>query len=191
MKDILEIPEMHIAIGRETIPAINPDKKTFFVYRTRLRIGRLEKCLETVLQNRNLRIRADIVKIFINSRVVDLPEQIIDRLLLFFVLRPDTTDGFDCHRFIHLLKNVSPLGGGGFNQEAWDWNILNKEDDLATGESIAIFDDHSQIQHSALFVAEGLYLSMSGVNGPLIVASLPETLKGHRGKFAMHISPKR
>lgn len=78
---------------------------------------------------------------------------------------------FDCNCFVHYLAGV-PYTFGKFDSRSWDISLIAETNPLKPGDAILIGYGPSEINHVAISLGQGLYLSKFGQSGPLLVTDL-------------------
>lgn len=124
----------------------------------------------------------------------DLPEKMLDRLADFIREKENIQECFDCSSFVYGLNDIPNLSEEPISDK-WRVQRIAGESQLIPGDSVMILGDKTEkgfeVEHFAIYIGEGLYLSKFGDEGPMIAATREE-MQNFYGKdgFACKITPK-
>lgn len=199
--DVIDEKATKLIIEREDGIAENSDSQQRFEVKL-LNLGRSQIDKPYSYYRLSNLSRTDSVQVLMRTdqglKNIHLPEQMLSNIARF--IREDSKpreERFDCGSFAHFINDI-PYQFSNYRAESWDMRLLNDENNLKPGDTIALtktdnpndFSD-GDITHFAIYLGDSLYLSKFGSKGKLIVANLEEMKKGFGGDYFFQANPKK
>lgn len=146
-----------------------------------------------------MHLTAEKLEVFIQKgsifEKVPLKEDIFTNLKSFLTQASSSSlPGFCCVDFVNLLfEKFRKENLNEFDAEQWSTYTF-EEKELVEGDAIAtgIKKEHeTSLNHFAMYLGSGLYLSVGGINGDLIITGLEPMKKMYEANSAMLLCPKK
>jgi hypothetical protein len=181
--------ETKINITNENLTVYNKSNEIYWKVKS-VFVGRRFEPSTPITTLKNL-TNTDQVGIYYEGKKVDLPKNILEKLIKYFKQRPNQNTNFDCSSFAHFLNDI-PYQFPNFYKNNWIFEKLTTHDLLA-GDTIIISSvgNENDFVHLAIYINNGIYLSKFGNSGNLIFATLEEMKKGFGGQTSFKITPNK
>ncbi|HEV7736182.1 MAG TPA: hypothetical protein VGO47_02270 [Chlamydiales bacterium] len=111
-----------------------------------------------------------------------------------FILQGPSTSAFCCVDFVQkLFDKYVPQCPHTFDKKEWKFFRCTRKQLPKAGDAIALAAEQSKelLRHFAFCLGQGLYLSVAGDNGPLVVTELEELKNLYRARTVFVISPRK
>ena len=111
-----------------------------------------------------------------------------------FVLRGPPIPAFCCVDFVQkLFDKYVPQLPHTFEEEKWKFFRCTQKTPPKAGEAVALANERSRklFRHFAFCLGQGLYLSVAGDGGPLVVTDLEELQNLYKARSVFVISPRK
>lgn len=107
-----------------------------------------------------------------SRRHLDVPVWVRERLRDYIRIGGPPADPFDCICFASWM-NGKPFKFGPFDKKAWDIERTFGEDSVEPGDTILIGFSPDEVNHVAIYLGDGFYVSKFGIGGPVLITSYP------------------
>ncbi len=123
---------------------------------------------------------------------IKLPKDMLKRVADYLASKNEINDNFDCASFVHAVNKI-PYEAPDFDTSKWIPSLYNGN--MNAGDTIVIVDSKAdyvdQIKHFAIYLSDGLYISIGGQARPLIITNLNEMKNSYQGDTVYKLKPKQ